>query len=185
MWLFIATNITLHNLFLIKPNNQYPIKMEENICPLPGVGKNRPFSLLPPCHTWKGCKSSPCGDACNQKASYVCCCCFWCWLIATTLADKHMATVLPNCVMVRRLQKKLESLVTYMTCITLYALSPQTDPIQLQHEFPHKPALNIFRSRCQQMSTPHHVLLKATVHCTAVIWWSGASGVTSPFLQRP
>ena len=26
-------------------------------------------------------------------------------LIATTLADKHMATVLPNCVMVKRFQK--------------------------------------------------------------------------------
>ena len=30
-----------------------------------------------------------------------------------------------------------------------------------QHEFPHKPALGTCKSRCQQMSTPCHVLLKA------------------------
>ena len=35
-------------------------------------------------------------------------------LLATTLADKHMATVLPNCVVVRRSQR-LESLVTDIT----------------------------------------------------------------------
>ena len=35
-------------------------------------------------------------------------------LLATTLADKHMATVLPNCVLVRRSQR-LESLVTDIT----------------------------------------------------------------------
>ena len=35
-------------------------------------------------------------------------------LLTTTLADKHMATVLPNYVLVRPLQR-LESLVTYIT----------------------------------------------------------------------
>ena len=35
-------------------------------------------------------------------------------LLATTLADKHMATVLPNCVLVRRSQR-LESLVKDIT----------------------------------------------------------------------
>ena len=35
-------------------------------------------------------------------------------LLATTLADKHMATVLPNCVLVRHSQR-LESLVTDIT----------------------------------------------------------------------
>ena len=35
-------------------------------------------------------------------------------LLATTLADKHMATVLPNRVSLRR-SKRLESLVTYIT----------------------------------------------------------------------
>ena len=47
------------------------------------------------------------------------------------------------------------------TLSLLCALSPNTDPIQQHHEFPHKPALDIFRSRCQQMSTPLHVHLKA------------------------
>ena len=37
-------------------------------------------------------------------------------LLATTLIDKHMATVLPNCVLVRRLQR-LEILVTDITWV--------------------------------------------------------------------
>ena len=44
------------------------------------------------------------------------------------------------------------------------ALSPHADPIQQQYDFPHKPALDTCRSRCQQMSTPLHVLLKADPH---------------------
>ena len=72
-------------------------------------------------------------------------------LLATTLADKHIPTVLPNCVLVSRSQR-LESLVTDLTGVNPLPLScflyPHTDPIQQQHEFPHKPALNIFISRC-------------------------------------
>ena len=53
--------------------------------------------------------------------------------LATTLADKHMATVLPNFVLVRRWQR-LESLVTDITGVNALspscALSPHTDPIQ-------------------------------------------------------
>ena len=75
-----------------------------------------------------------------------------------------MGAVLPNFVLVRRLQR-LESLVTDITGVNPLslscALSPHTDPIQQQHEFPHKPSQDIFRSRCQQMSTSLHVLLKA------------------------
>ena len=81
-------------------------------------------------------------------------------LLATTLADKHMATVLPNCVLVSRLQK-LESLVTYISEVNplfcVYFLL-NTEPIQQQQTFPHKPIIDIFRSRCQQLSTPLHVL---------------------------
>ena len=66
-------------------------------------------------------------------------------LLATTLADKHMATVLPN----------------YVLLSFLWALAPHTDPLQKQHDFSHKPALDIFRYRCQQMSAALHVLLKA------------------------
>ena len=40
-------------------------------------------------------------------------------------------------------------------------LLTHTDHIQQQHEFPHKPALDIFMSRCQLMSTPLYVLLKS------------------------
>ena len=75
-----------------------------------------------------------------------------------------MATVLPTFVLARHLQK-LESFVTDITGVNPLslscALSPHTDPIQQQHDFPHKPALDTCRSRCQQMSTPLHVLLKS------------------------
>ena len=68
-------------------------------------------------------------------------------LLAKTLADKHMATVLPNYVLVSRSQR-LESLGTYNTGVNppfLVCFVPHTDTIQQQHEFPHKPALDIFR----------------------------------------
>ena len=42
-------------------------------------------------------------------------------LLATTLADKHMATVLPNFVLVRRWQR-LESLVTDITGVNPLSL---------------------------------------------------------------
>ena len=87
-------------------------------------------------------------------------------LLATTLAGKHMATVLPNFVLARQLQR-LESFVTYITGVNYLSLvlcPPHTDPIQQRHDFPHKPALNICRARCQHMSTPLHVLLKADPH---------------------
>ena len=54
-------------------------------------------------------------------------------LLATTLADKHVATVLANFVLVLRWQR-LESLVTDITGVKPLslscALSPHTDPIQ-------------------------------------------------------
>ena len=85
-------------------------------------------------------------------------------LLATTLAGKDMATVLPNFVLARHLHR-LESFVTDITWVNPLSLScvlsPYTDPIQQQHDFPHKPALKTCRFRCQHMSTPLHVLLKA------------------------
>ena len=84
-------------------------------------------------------------------------------LLATTIAGKHMATVLPHFVLARNLQR-LESFVTNITEVNPLslscALSPYTDPIQQQHDFPHKPALDTCRPRCQKMSTPLHELLK-------------------------
>ena len=85
-------------------------------------------------------------------------------ILATTLAGKHIATVLPNFVLASHLQR-LESFVTDIAGVNPLslscALSPNTHPIQQQHDFPHKPALDTCRSRCQQMSTPLHVPLKA------------------------
>ena len=65
-----------------------------------------------------------------------------------------------DCVLVRRSQR-LESLVTDITWVNPLSLMcvvlPHcTDPIQQRHEFPHKPALDIFRS-----STSLHVIYKA------------------------
>ena len=83
--------------------------------------------------------------------------------LATTLADKHMAIVLQNYVLVRRLQR-LKTPVTYMTGVnplSLVWLVPPTDPIHPHHEFTLNPALDIFRSRFQQVNTPLHLLLKA------------------------
>ena len=61
-------------------------------------------------------------------------------LIATTLPDKHMTAVLPNCVLFRCSQS-LESLVTDIAEVnpfSLMSLSYHTDPIQQLH---HKPPL--------------------------------------------
>ena len=58
-----------------------------------------------------------------------------------------MAAVLPNCVLVRRLQR-LQSLVKDITGVQplslLCALYPHTDPIQQKHELIHNPALDTF-----------------------------------------
>ena len=48
-------------------------------------------------------------------------------LLATTFADKHMATVLPNYVLVRRLQR-LESLFTYITGVNPFHMLLKADP---------------------------------------------------------
>ena len=61
-------------------------------------------------------------------------------LLARTLADKHMATVLPNCVLIRRSQR-LERLVTGITEVNPFScmsLSYHTDQIQQLNEFSHK-----------------------------------------------
>ena len=61
-------------------------------------------------------------------------------LLARTLADKHMATVLPNCVLIRRSQR-LERLVTGITEVNPFSLMPlsyHTDQIQQLNEFFHK-----------------------------------------------
>ena len=60
--------------------------------------------------------------------------------VATTHAGKHMATVLPTFVLAKHF-KRLESLVTDIIFFFSCTLSPYTDPIQQQHDFPYKPAL--------------------------------------------
>ena len=74
-------------------------------------------------------------------------------LLSTTLADKYMATVLPNFVLAMCWQR-LKSLVTDITAVnplSLLLFVPHTDPIQQQQKFPLKPSLD----------TPLHVLPKS------------------------
>ena len=84
-------------------------------------------------------------------------------LLVTTLANKHMVTVLPNCVLVRRLLR-LENIVTKITRANPLSFSCVLCPptlIPSSNNIISLPTpFNIFRSRCQQMSTPLHLLLK-------------------------
>ena len=83
--------------------------------------------------------------------------------LATALAGKHIATLLPNFMLAKHLQR-LEIFVTEITGVNPLSLScavsSHNDPIQQQHDFPHKPALNTCNSSYQHMSTPIYVLLK-------------------------
>ena len=89
-------------------------------------------------------------DVCPLPESYCVC---WGWLGLNFC-------LLSICKDLKALSHTLQGWTLSLSC----ALSPHTDPIQQQHDFPHKPALNTCRSSCQQMSTPICVLLKAD-HC--------------------
>ena len=79
--------------------------MVEDICPLPGTGQNRPSPLFPPCPTWrKKKKTLPAVRLATKKLLLSVEAVVRLELLAKTLADKHMDTVLPNCVLVRRSQ---------------------------------------------------------------------------------
>ena len=58
-------------------------------------------------------------------------------LLATTFSDKHIASVLPNCVLVKPLQR-LDSFVTYITGVKPLSLMCL---VQQLHKFPQKPPL--------------------------------------------
>ena len=77
--------------------------MVKDVCPLPGAGQNCHFPLLPTCPKGEVAKGLPVVR------------------LATTLADKHKATVLPNCVL-GRCSQRLESLVTYITGVNPLSL---------------------------------------------------------------
>ena len=118
--------IDITQMFSKKKNNNniFPIEMVEDACPLTGAGQNHPFPLLPPCPTWRSCKSSTCGAPvrlATKKLLVSVDTVVGLEFLATTLADKHMATVLPNCVLVRRSQR-LESLVTDITGVNPLSL---------------------------------------------------------------
>ena len=92
--------------------------MVEDVYPFPGAGQNRPLPLLlpphvqigndllngGPCHTWRGGKSCPVGRLATHKLLVSVYAVAGVELLSTTLADKDMATVLPNIVLVVRWQ---------------------------------------------------------------------------------
>ena len=106
--------------------------MVEDVCPLPGAGQNRPLPLLLPPHVQIEddlLDGGPCKVAkalhvvrlAKHKLLVTVDAVVGLELLATTLADKHMATVLPNFVLVRRWQR-LESLVTDITGVNPLSL---------------------------------------------------------------
>ena len=101
--------------------------MVKGVCPFPGAGQNYPVPLLPPCPTWISCKIYSCGETFNQNLLVSVDAVVGLELLAKTLADKHMNTVLPNCVLVRDWQR-LESLVTDITWMNPFShmLCPTT-----------------------------------------------------------
>ena len=72
--------------------------MGEDVCPLPGVAQDHPFPLLPLCLYGEVAKALPVVRLLVSVDAVV-----GLEILVTTLADKRMATVLPNCVLVRRL----------------------------------------------------------------------------------
>ena len=80
-----------------------------------------------------------------QANTWPLCCNFLCWL--------------GICKDMKAFSQTLQGWTLSLSC----ALSPYTDPILQKHDFPHKPALETCRSRCQHMSTSLHVLLKANM----------------------
>ena len=78
--------------------------MVEDVCLLPGAGQNCPFPLLPSCPHGEVAKALPVVMLETKKLCVSVDALVGLKRLATTLEDKHMATVLPNYMLVRRLQ---------------------------------------------------------------------------------
>ena len=88
--------------------------MVEDVCPLAGAGRNWPYPLLPLAAHGEVEKPLPVARLATKKLLVSVDAVVALELFSTILTAKHMATVLQNCVLVRRLQR-LESLVTDIT----------------------------------------------------------------------
>ena len=87
-------------------------------------------------------------------------CVYWCCCWGWTSCHNPCRQTHGICKDLKALSQTLQGWTLSLSCV----LSPHTDPIQQQQDFPHKPALHTCRARCQQISTPLHVLLKADPH---------------------
>ena len=95
--------------------------MVEDVCPLPGAGQNCPFPLFPLAPHGEVAKALPMVRLAIKKLLVSVDSVVGLEILATTLADKHMATVLPNCVLAWHLQSH-ESLVKDFTGVNPLSL---------------------------------------------------------------
>ena len=116
-------NINYAKKLIKNQRNRFPFERAKDVCPLPRAGQNNPLPLLlpqhiqieddllngGPCPTWRSGKNCSCGEACHTQAYVSVDAVVGVELLATTLAGKHMAIVLPNFVLARHLQR-LENL---------------------------------------------------------------------------
>ena len=144
--------------------------MVEDVCPLPGTGQNLPLPLLLPLRFrsrmissmvvnaphGEVAKSLPVARLATHKLLKSVDALVPLELLATTLADKHIATMLPNLVLVRRWQR-LESLVTDITGMNPLSLYCAWYPTQI-------PSSNNMNSPTNPPLTSAGVLLEADPH---------------------
>ena len=124
------------NKFIKNQYNIFPFERVEDVCPLPGGGQNRPLlPVLPshvqieddllnggPCPTLRSGKTLPVVRLVTHKPIVSVDAVVGVELLVTTLASKHIATVQPNFVLAKHLQR-LESSVTGITGVNpLYLL---------------------------------------------------------------
>ena len=94
--------------------------MVENVCPFPGARQNCLFPLHTPLPHIVA-KALPVVRLENKRLILSIDVVVGLALLATTLADKHIGTLLPTYVLLRRSQR-LESLVTYITGVNPLSL---------------------------------------------------------------
>ena len=111
--------IDITHVLVLKTNYIFPIEMVADVCPLPGTGQNLPLPLLLPLRFrsrmissmvvnaphGKVAKSLPVVRLATNKLLVSVDAVVGLEHLVTTVADKPMATVLPNLVLVRCLQR--------------------------------------------------------------------------------
>ena len=153
------------NKFIKNRLNRFTFERLKDVCPLPGAGQNRPLPLLlPPKRSDWGWYpqwwSLPHMEKWQKLflwwgLPHTCLLCqFMLFLGLNFLPQPLQANTWPLCFQIlcwlgickdlTALSQTLQGLTLSISC----ALSPHTEPIQQQHNFPCQPALDTCRSRC-------------------------------------